>query len=128
MELIDTTSHGTHFLKQSLLEKGDAILYLLCFIPGIGLHEELYNFIKSRDCCLSSCIWVENQRQERSVKDSFGQKIACDRGLKSVNFKGKHPNWFTVFLSYDDNMPFVPVQSMDVYLIPSIPYLAIAFL
>ena len=89
-----------------LLGKGDAILYLLCFILGIGLHEELYKFIKSIDFCLSSCIWVENQRQKRSVKELFGQKIACDLGLKTVNFKGKYPNWFTVILRYDDNMFF----------------------
>ena len=99
-------THDIHFLKQSLLGKGDAILYLLCFIPGIGLHEELYKFIKSTDFFLSSCIWVENQRQKRSVKELFGKKIACDLGLKTVNFKGKYPNWFTVILPYDDNMLF----------------------
>ena len=128
MELIDTTYTWHTFSETVVAGKGDAILYLLCFIPGIGLHEELYNFIKSTYCFLSSCIWVENQRQKRSVKDLFGQKIACDLGLKTINFKGKYPNWFTVILRYDDNMLFFLVQSMAVYLIPSIPFQDIAFL
>ena len=96
--------HRAHIFSNSRCwEKGMrfcicSVLFQGCFIPGIGLQEELYNFIKSTDCSLSFFIWVENQRQKRYVKELFGQKIACDLGLKTVNFKGKYPSWFTVIL------------------------------
>ena len=99
MELIDTT-YTRHTFSQTVAagKRGCDFVSALFYSRHRLAHEELYNFIKSTDCCLSSCIWVENQRQKSYVKELFGQKIACDLGLKTVNFKGKYPSWFTVIL------------------------------